>query len=150
MRASCSAGVKPSGLLSTMPARSAAPRPATRTMKNSSRLAAEIERNLIRSSSGWPRLADSSNTRRLKFSQDSSRLMKRSGLDAKSDTRAGSSGRRDEPDSKATTLVAPEIRRWRGAPSSLSPEVDRGGAWQTLQQVLTGDIYHWYLSSRLG
>src|SRR5580700_4563652 len=176
MRASCSAGVRPSGLFSTMPARSAAPRPATRTMKNSSRLAAEIERNLSRSNSGWPRLADSSNTRRLKFSQDSSRLMKRSGLDARSDTRADSSGRREEPDSKATTvawprsamavwcssramfamlrynpmtLVTPQIRRWGGAPSRLPLAMDRGGACQALLQLVLNDIYHWYLSSRL-
>ena len=70
-----------------MPSRTCAPRPATRTMKNSSRLLAEIARNLSRSSSGLRRLADSSSTRRLKFNQDNSRLMKRSGL-AKS-VRAG-------------------------------------------------------------
>ena len=54
-------------------------------MKNSSRLFAEIDRNRSRSSSGWSRLADSSSTRRLKLSQDSSRLMKRSGLAASSE-----------------------------------------------------------------
>src|SRR3954451_12375136 len=56
--------------------------PATRTMKNSSRLLAEIDRNRTLSSTGWPGLTDSSSTRRLKCSQDSSRLMKRSGLAA--------------------------------------------------------------------
>src|SRR5580704_13344388 len=159
-----------------MRARSAAPRPATRTMKNSSRLAAEIERNLIRSKSGWPRLADSSNTRRLKFSQDNSRLMKRSGLDTRSDARWPSSGRRGEPDSKATTvawprsamavwcssramfamlrynpmtLVTPQIRRWGGAPSSLSPAMDRRTSLAILLRLSLNDIYHWYLSSRL-
>ena len=53
--------------------------PATRTMKNSSRLLAEIDRNRSRSSSGCARSIASSSTRRLKSSQDSSRLMKRAG-----------------------------------------------------------------------
>ena len=56
-------------------------RPATRTMKNSSRLLAEIDRNRSRSSSGWFGLAASSSTRRLNSSHDSSRLMKRSSDD---------------------------------------------------------------------
>ena len=77
---SCSDGVSPSGLRSVMPSRTWALMPATRTMKNSSRLLAEIDRNRTRSSAGWPGLTDSSSTRRLKCSQDSSRLMKRSGL----------------------------------------------------------------------
>src|SRR6516162_5928164 len=80
MRASCSAGVSPSGLLIAMPARNWPLRPATRTMKNSSRLLAEIERNRTRSSKGWASLADSSRTRRLNCSHDNSRLMNRSGL----------------------------------------------------------------------
>ncbi len=63
-----------------MPSRTCALMPATRTMKNSSRLFAEIDRKRTRSSAGWPGLTDSSSTRRLKCSQDSSRLMKRSGL----------------------------------------------------------------------
>ena len=54
-------------------------RPATRTMKNSSRLFAEIDRKRSCSSSGWLRLDASSSTRRLNCSQDSSRLMKRCG-----------------------------------------------------------------------
>ena len=45
--------VRPSGLRVVMPARSWPRRPATRTMKNSSRLLAEIERNRTRSSRGW-------------------------------------------------------------------------------------------------
>ncbi len=80
MRTSCSAGVNPSGLRSAMPSRTWALMPATRTMKNSSRLLAEIDRNRTRSSAGWPGLTDSSSTRRLKCSHESSRLMKRSGL----------------------------------------------------------------------
>src|SRR5204863_10101889 len=80
MRPSCSAGVSPSGLRSVMPSRTWALMPATRTMKNSSRLLAEIDRNRTRSSAGWPVLTESSSTRRLKCSQESSRLMKRSGL----------------------------------------------------------------------
>ena len=54
-------------------------RPATRTMKNSSRLLAEIDRKRSCSSSGWLRFDASSMTRRLKRSQDNSRLTKRSG-----------------------------------------------------------------------
>ena len=146
-------------------------------MKNSSRLAAEIERNFNRSNSGWPRLADSSNTRRLKFSQDSSRLMKRSGLDARSDARAGSSGRREEPDSKATTVAWPRsaMAVWcssramfamlRYNPMTLVTPADKAvgrcavktspwptdgeEACQALLQLFLNDIYHWYLSSRL-
>ena len=55
MRTSCSAGVRPSGRLVVMPSRTWPLRPATRTMKNSSRLLAEIERKRSRSSSGWAR-----------------------------------------------------------------------------------------------
>ena len=62
-----------------MPASTCPTRPATRTMKNSSRLLAEIDRKRSRSSSGWPRLSASSSTRRLNSSHDSSRLMNRSG-----------------------------------------------------------------------
>src|ERR1700727_2341562 len=80
IRTSCSEGVRPSGLRSVMPSRTWALIPATRTMKNSSRLLAEIDRNRTRSRAGWPGLTDSSSTRRLKCSQESSRLMKRSGL----------------------------------------------------------------------
>ena len=53
MRTSCSAGVRPSGLRVVMPARTWPLRPATRTMKNSSRLLAEIDRKRTRSNSGW-------------------------------------------------------------------------------------------------
>ena len=48
-------------------------------MKNSSRLLAEIARNRSLSSSGCASLDASSRTRRLKLSQDSSRLTKRFG-----------------------------------------------------------------------
>ena len=52
-RRSCSSGVRPSGSGSRRcRPRPAACRPATRTMKNSSRLLAKIARNLTRSSSG--------------------------------------------------------------------------------------------------
>jgi len=87
-----------------------------RTMKNSSRLLAEIDRNLSRSSRGFFGLADSSSTRRLKFSHDSSRLMKRSGLEARSNTagraadsgdRTGSSSCRTVPDSRAMAVAWP-------------------------------------------
>ena len=52
--------------------------PATRTMKNSSRLLAKIARNRARSSSGRSGSRASSSTRSLKASQDSSRSRKRS------------------------------------------------------------------------
>ena len=58
IRTSCSDGVRPSGLRSAMPSRTWALMPATRTMKNSSRLLAEIDRNRTRSSAGWPGLTD--------------------------------------------------------------------------------------------
>jgi hypothetical protein len=48
-------------------------RPATRTMKNSSRLFAKIDRNLTRSSSGSVSSSASSSTRWLNRSQLSSR-----------------------------------------------------------------------------
>src|SRR5262245_27990963 len=63
-----------------MPSRIWPARPATRTMKNSSRLAAEIDRKRTRSSSGCEGFCDSSSTRRLNCSQENSRLTKRSGL----------------------------------------------------------------------
>ena len=53
--------------------------PATRTMKNSSRLLAKIARNRARSSSGSSGSWASSSTRSLKASQDSSRSRNRSG-----------------------------------------------------------------------
>ena len=93
-RQAARSGVSPSGLLSAMPARTWPLRPATRTMKNSSRLLAEIERNRTFSNSGCWGFSASSSTRRLKCSQDSSRLMNRSGLAARSDTRFGGSRRR--------------------------------------------------------
>ena len=77
---SCSAGESPSGLGVVTPSRTCPLRPAARTMKNSSRFAAEIERKRSRSSSGCFSFSASSSTRRLKLSQESSRLMKRSGL----------------------------------------------------------------------
>ena len=53
--------------------------PATRTEQNSSRLLALMDTKRSRSSSGWRSFSASSSTRWLKSSQDSSRLMKRSG-----------------------------------------------------------------------
>jgi len=54
-------------------------RPATRTMKNSSRFESEIDRKRSRSSNGWFGLAASSSTRMLKASHDSSRFTNRCG-----------------------------------------------------------------------
>ena len=94
-----------------MPARTCARRPATRTMKNSSRLFAEIDRNLNRSMSGCSRLADS-RTRRLKPSHDSSRLMKRSGLDARSDAMCPAAGSASQPGLPAARKTRFRVR-WR-------------------------------------
>src|SRR4029450_13934580 len=63
-----------------IPAPSCALSPATRTMKNSSRLLAEIDRNRTRSSKGWASVAASSRTRLLNCSLDNSRLITRSGV----------------------------------------------------------------------
>ncbi len=76
---SCSCGVSPSCDGADMPDRTWPRKPATRTMKNSSRLSAEIDRNRSCSRSGWLRFDASSSTRRLNCSQDNSRLMKRCG-----------------------------------------------------------------------
>ncbi len=82
--------------------------PATRTMKNSSRLLAEIDRKRSFSSSGWLGLAASSSTRRLKCSQDNSRLMKRSGLSA-SLGKGAAGARSAEPDSAFRTMASSSI-----------------------------------------
>src|SRR5215471_670138 len=75
MAASCSAGVRPSGGVSTTLPESCCLRPATRTMKNSSRFEATMEQNFSRSPSGTVGSRASSSTRSLKPSQDTSRLM---------------------------------------------------------------------------
>ena len=77
MLSSCSRTDRPSAL--RMPSRAAARRfrPATRTMKNSSRLPAKMARNLTRSSSGVVGSSASCSTRPLNSSQETSRLRKR-------------------------------------------------------------------------
>ena len=72
--ANCSAGVRPSRLFWVTPLATWPLRPARRTMKNSSRLLADIERKRSRSSTGWRRLLASASTRQLKESQESSRF----------------------------------------------------------------------------
>ena len=72
--ASCCAVVIPSAEPSSTPRAWCAFRPATRTMKNSSRLFAEMERNRSRSRRGCRSLQASSRTRRLNASQLNSRL----------------------------------------------------------------------------
>ena len=67
-------GVRPSGERTASPARPGPIRPATRTMKNSSRFDEKIAQNFTRSSSGSSRSAASSSTRALKSSHESSRL----------------------------------------------------------------------------
>ena len=59
---------------SSRPASTWSCRPATRIMKNSSRLELKIAANFTRSSSGWPASSASCRTRSLKSSHDSSRL----------------------------------------------------------------------------
>src|SRR4051794_21263944 len=80
-------GVSPSGERTAAPATDWRRSPATRTMKNSSRLDEKIEQKRTRSSSGSVSDSASSSTRRLKSSHESSRLRKRSGAGA------GSGGR---------------------------------------------------------
>jgi polyphosphate kinase len=72
--ASCSRGPRPSAPRTPSPMLCRRFSPATRTMKNSSRLLAKIARNLARSSNGVAGSSASVSTRPLKSSQDSSRL----------------------------------------------------------------------------
>jgi hypothetical protein len=74
MASSVSRGVRPSCSGVSMPASTWSCRPATRTMKNSSRLFAAIAVNFRRSSSGTLASSASSITRWLNSSHESSRL----------------------------------------------------------------------------
>ena len=67
-------GVRPSCSGVSMPASIWSCRPATRTMKNSSRFEEVIAQNFTRSSSGLLSSSASSSTRELNSSHDSSRL----------------------------------------------------------------------------
>ena len=78
MASSTSRGSRPETARTANPAAIRRFSPATRTMKNSSRLLVKIARNLTRSSSGSAGSSASSSTRRLKCSHDSSRSRKRS------------------------------------------------------------------------
>ncbi len=73
-----SRGIRPDAARTATPAAMRRLRPATRTMKNSSRLLAKIARKRARSSSGRLSSSASSSTRWLNRSHDSSRSMKRS------------------------------------------------------------------------
>ena len=75
---STSRGSSPEAAGTATPAAMRRLRPATRTMKNSSRFEAKIARNRTRSSSGSAGSSASSSTRVLKRSQDSSRSRNRS------------------------------------------------------------------------
>ena len=75
MASSCCPVSSPSGDTSPKAARNLRSRVATRTMKNSSRFVATIDRNFTRSSSGWVGSSAWSRTRWLNSSQLSSRLM---------------------------------------------------------------------------
>ena len=74
-----SLGVQPSEPRVTMPASTWSRRPATRTMKNSSRLVEKMARYFSRSTSGTPGSAAMASTRSLNWSQEISRLMYRYG-----------------------------------------------------------------------
>src|SRR4051812_14200326 len=67
-------------------------RPATLTSKNSSRLPAEMARNLTRSSRGLRLSLTSSSTRRLKASHEVSRLIYRDGSETERFMRTTGSG----------------------------------------------------------
>ena len=71
-------GDSPDAAVTAMPVAMRRLRPATRTMKNSSRLDAKIARNRTRSSSGMSASSASSSTRWLNASQESSRSRNRS------------------------------------------------------------------------
>src|SRR4051794_31244980 len=73
-----SRGSRPLAAVTARPVAMRRLRPATRTMKNSSRLLAKIARNRVRSSSGILGSRASSSTRSLNASHDSSRSRKRS------------------------------------------------------------------------
>ena len=88
-------------------------RPATRTMKNSSRLEAKIARNLARSSSGRSSFSESSSTRWLNASQLSSRSMNRC---------SGNSGGSPTPSGvwAAVVLMSPACQKPHGVPNRAS------------------------------
>ena len=81
IRCNCVIGARPSagGSCGSTSPKACSRRPATRTMKNSSRFELKIARNFTRSSSGLFASSASSSTRALNSSQLSSRLMKCSG-----------------------------------------------------------------------
>ena len=74
MARSCSCGVSPSGGTSMMVRCVCACSPATRTMKNSSRLEKTMPRNFSRSKSGTSGDPASASTRALNSIQESSRF----------------------------------------------------------------------------
>ena len=79
MRASACCGVKPSAERTPNPAVACPMRPATRTMKNSSRFEEKIDANRTRSSSGCAGSAARSSTRAFNSIHESSRFSSRDG-----------------------------------------------------------------------
>ena len=77
---SVSCGLRASGDVTATPASIWSSRPATRTMKNSSRLREKIEQKRVRSSGGKDGSAATARTREFQASHDSSRLRSSSGL----------------------------------------------------------------------
>ena len=118
---STSRGSRPEAAGTATPAAMRRLRPATRTMKNSSRLVAKIARNRTRSSSGRSVSSASSSTRVLKCSHDSSRSRNRSagrsGADASyggstSNGSAGTARRSDGPSSVEPPTCVAASRWW--------------------------------------
>ncbi len=91
-------GESPDAAVTAMPVAMRRLRPATRTMKNSSRFEAKIARNRTRSSSGRSGSSASSRTRSLNASHEISRSAKRSsGSGARSSPSKASSGSSASP-----------------------------------------------------
>ena len=103
IRSSTSVGDRPSGPRASIRASTWSCTPATRTMKNSSRLVTKIARNFSRSISGSDSSSASCSTRSLKSSQDSSRLM----------YSAGSVSSTVAVRSPSVAAAAAPDRRWR-------------------------------------
>ena len=113
---STSRGSSPDAAGTATPAAIRRLRPATRTMKNSSRFEAKIARNRTRSSSGSDGSSASSSTRVLKCSQDTSRSRNRSGSRSGAEASYGGSMSKGS-DGTARRSVGPS---WAGPPTCVA------------------------------
>ena len=108
---STSRGIMPLAAGTATPAARRRFRPATRTMKNSSRLLAKMARKRVRSSSARSGSSASSSTRALKRSQDSSRSRKRSaGRSSASGSYGGSTSKESLAAGRTMTSLGPSSR----------------------------------------